>query len=196
MLAVTAAGLAVLIGLLAVPLVFVINVERAATVEVTWRVRWLYGLVEVGPSWRPGRRLAAGAQVRESARAFTRKRPWSLGTVLAVLRTPGLLGSFSRLARALGRTARVDDFALSVRLGCDDPADTGIVHGIVSPWLALAALRGWTVDCRPTFVETGVMGTLHGTIRVRPSAVLGTVVAFFVSPPVLRAIWTAWRVPK
>ena len=47
MLAVAAAGLVALFGVLAVPVVFVIDAERAATLKTTWRVRWLYGLVDI-----------------------------------------------------------------------------------------------------------------------------------------------------
>ena len=112
---------------------------------------------------------------------------------IAILRTRGLPGRFGRLALAFGRRVRLEDFALRMSFGFDDPAETGIVYGFLSPWLVMATMRGWNVECRPMFLESGMTGKLQGTIRVRPLAVLGTIVAFLVSPPVLRAIRSAWR---
>jgi hypothetical protein len=113
--------------------------------------------------------------------------------VIAVLRTRGLPGRFGRLALAFGRRVRFEDVLLRVSFGFDDPADTGIVYGFLSPWLIMATMRGWNVGCWPTFLEAGVTGKLQGTVRVRPLAVLGTIIAFLLSPPVLRAIRSAWR---
>ena len=193
MLAVAAAGLVALFGVLAVPVVFVIDAERAATVKTTWRVRWLYGLVEVGLTRRrPPPHPPEQAQAHEPTPAL-RKRWRGARMAIAVLRTRGLPGRFGRLALTFGRRVKFEDVALRVNFGFDDPADTGIVYGFLSPWLVMATMRGWNVDCWPMFLETGVTGKLQGTIRVRPLAVLSTIVAFLLSPPVLRAIRSAWR---
>ena len=45
---------ALVVALLAVPVVLVIDAERVDTLEARWRVRWLFGLVDV-PSSRVAR---------------------------------------------------------------------------------------------------------------------------------------------
>ena len=194
MLAVAAAGLVALFGVLVVPVVFVIDAERAATVKTTWRVRWLYGLVNVESTRRrPPPSSPEHTRAHEPTPASPPKRMRRSRMVIAVLRTRGLPGRFGRLVLAFGRRVRFEDVALRVNFGFDDPADTGIVYGLLSPWLVMATMRGWNVGCWPMFLETGVTGKLQGTIRVRPLAVLGTIIAFLLSPPVLRAIRSAWR---
>jgi hypothetical protein len=194
MLAVAAAGLVALFGVLAVPVVFVIDAERAATVKTTWRVRWLYGLVKIESTRRrPPPHSPEHTRADEPTPASRRKRMRGSRMAIAVLRTRGLPVRLGRLALAFGRRVRFEDVALRVSFGFDDPADTGMVYGFLSPWLVMATMRGWNVGCWPMFLETGVTGRLQGTLRVRPLAVLGTVTAFLLSPPVLRAIRSAWR---
>jgi hypothetical protein len=115
---------------------------------------------------------------------------------IAVLRTHGLLRRVGRLAVALGRQVKLEQFHLRTAFGFDDPADTGIVYGCLSPWLVMASLRGWNVECRPMFLESGLRGTAGGTVQVRPLSVAGALVAFLLSPPVVRAARSAWRARK
>ena len=77
--------------------------------------------------------------------------------------------------------------------GLDDPADTGIVYGFLTPLLAMARTRGLDVDCRPMFLDRGWNATVKATLRVRPVSVLAACVAFLVSPPVIRALGVAWK---
>jgi hypothetical protein len=112
---------------------------------------------------------------------------------IAVLRTRGLLRRVARLAWRLRRQVSFQEFHAHTAFGLDDPAYTGVVYGALSPLLVMARLRGLDVDCRPMFLESGVTGTVSGTMRVRPLAVAGALVAFLVSPPVLRSVRAAWR---
>src|SRR5688572_4742971 len=134
MLAVAAAGLVALFGVLAVPVVFVIDAERAAAVTTTWRLRWLYGLVNVESTRRRPPPHPEPTRADEATPAPRRKRMRGLRMVIAVLRTRGLPGRFGRLALAFGRKVRFEDVLLRVSFGFDDPADTGIVYGLLSPW--------------------------------------------------------------
>ena len=67
--------------------------------------------------------------------------------------------------------------------GFDNPADTGVVYGVLAPWLVLAEQRGLNVECRPMFLESGLRGALHATIHIRPLAVLGTLLAYTATLP-------------
>ena len=83
---------------------------------------------------------------------------------------------------------------MHIAFGFDDPADTGVVYGFLSPWLVMARVRGLNVDCRPMFLESGLRGAFRGMVHVRPLPVAGALVSFLVSRPVIRAVRAAWRV--
>jgi Protein of unknown function (DUF2953) len=189
--------LALLVALLAVPVVLVIDAERADTLEATWRVRWLFGLVDVRSSQRRPARPSSepsGDAPRARESASGRRRGARMG--IAALRTPGVLRQVARLASALFRQTKLDELQLRAAFGFDDPADTGVVYGFLSPLLAIAATRRLNVDCRPMFLESGLRGVLNATVHVRPLSVVGALVAFLLSPPVIRAMGSAWQARK
>ncbi|HXW06708.1 MAG TPA: DUF2953 domain-containing protein [Vicinamibacterales bacterium] len=183
----------IVVTLLAVPVVLVIDARRLDTLQAVWRVRWFFGLVDV----RSGRRGSpqpsrTGAEARP-ARAPARDGTGRARMALAVLRTRGLLRRVQRLALSLLRRARLEEFRLHMAFGFDNPADTGIVYGFLSPLLVLAEMRGLDVECRPMFPEAGLRGVFNATVSVRPLSVVGALVAFVLSPPVMRAARSAWR---
>jgi hypothetical protein len=60
----------------------------------------------------------------------------------------------------------------------------------------MARMRGLNVDCRPMFLESGLSGAFRGMVHVRPLSVVGALVGFLLSRPVIRAVGAAWRVRK
>ena len=112
---------------------------------------------------------------------------------MVVLRTRGLLHRVVRLALDLLRQVKLERFHLDAAFGFDDPAYTGVCYGMLSPLFVMADIRELDVHCRPMFVESGLRGDFHATVRVRPLSVMGTLIAFFLSRPVLLAIRSAWR---
>ena len=190
-----AAPVALIVAMLAVPLVLFIEAERTDTLKVRWRLFWLFGLVErrsrngfAPPA--PGR-----ADARPADTPKKRKRRWRRIAVV-VLRTRGLLARVVRLALALLRRVTLERLQLDTVFGFENPADTGFVYGCLSPVLVMAEVRGLNIRCRPMFLEPGVRGAFRATIRVRPLLVVGPIVAFLVSPPVFRAARVAWRTRK
>jgi hypothetical protein len=188
-----AAPIALLVAMLAVPLVLFIEAERTDTLTVRWRLFWLFGLVKP----RSRNRSAPSPAVDAGRPADTPKKRTGRGRMaVAVLRTRGLFGRVVRLARALLRRVTLERLQLDTMFGFENPADTGFVYGCLSPVLVVADVRGLDIRCRPMFLESGVRGAFRATIRVRPLFVVGPIVAFLVSPPVLRAARAAWRTRK
>jgi len=189
-----AALLAVVVALLAVPVVLVIDAERADTLRLRWRVRWLFGLVDIRSARRahtlpsPDRSDATKPKRTTTGQRWRRTR---MG--IAVLRTRGLVQRVARLAWRLRRQITLKEFHVRTAFGLGDPAATGLVYGALSPLLVMARVGGLDVDCRPMFQESGFTGAVGGTIQVRPLPVAGAVVAFLLSPPVLRSVRAAWR---
>lgn len=192
----TLTGLLILIaGVLAVPVVLMIDAQRADTVEARWQMRWLFGLVNIRSSKsRPRQSAPTPARATRPADGSKKARRKRLRIGVAVLRTRGLLHRVVQLAVGLLRQAKLERLRVRTSFGFDDPADTGLVYGGLSPALVLARLRGWDVQCRPMFLESGLRGDVRATIRIRPLFVVATIIAFLVSPPVLRAALAAWRV--
>jgi len=188
---------AVVVALLAVPVVLVIDAERAETLRLRWRVRWLFGLVDI----RSARRVRTLPSSERSAAARSKRTPadrrWRRTRMgIAVLRTRGLVQRVARLAWRLRRQITLKEFHVRTAFGLGDPAATGLVYGALSPLLVMARVGGLDVDCRPMFQESGFTGAVGGTIQVRPLPVAGALVAFLVSPPVLRSMRAAWRARK
>ena len=191
--------LAVLVALLAVPVVLTVDAERVDKLKAAWRVRWLFGLVDIRSSGGPP---APTAQKRSdpSIPVGASRRPDERGPRLrmgvAVLRTRGLFRRVVRFASGLLRQVTLERFRLRAEFGFDNPADTGVLYGMLSPLLVMADARGLDVHCRPMFLESGVKGAFGATVHVRPLSAVATVAAFLLSPPVLRAAGSAWRARK
>lgn len=115
---------------------------------------------------------------------------------IAALRTRGLPGRVGRLGVTLLRQAKLEEFRVRTAFGFDNPADTGIVYGLLSPWLMVAAARGLHLECRPMFEESGLRGAIIARVHVRPLSVVGALTAFLASPSVIRAARAAWRARK
>lgn len=211
---------ALVIALLAAPITVTLDVERVEAFAARWRLRWAYGLVRVGSrdsSSRPTNTVLTGQRAStppaiqaepeqtaedndDAARADRpkrqlRKKAHGAGgrVVLAVMCTPGFLGRVGRLTRALIGRVRIEQFRLRAAFGLSDPADTGMMYGLLSPGLVIATVYHLDVECRPVFDQAGVRLTLKASVRVVPLAVAITVLAFLLSPPVIRALLAARR---
>jgi hypothetical protein len=182
-------------ALLSAPLVLAVDAERLERFTYSWRVRGLFGLVDVrsGDRAREAAPPTASPPVRVPARQRVRRMRRRAPMAIAVLRTRGFVGRTARTAAAVSRRLTVHDFRLHTAFGFDDPADTGVTFGALSPLLVMARVRGLDLQCQPVFDEATWQGALHTSVRLRPIAVIGVLLAFVVSPPALRAARAAWR---
>ena len=191
--------LGVLVALLAVPVVLAVDAERVDRLETRWRGLWLFGLVDIPLSG--GRRARPAPTRADAARAAgrfhrARERGTGLRMGVAVLRTRGFLPRVVRLIADVFRRVTLERFHLRAAVGFDNPADAGVFYGILSPLLVMADVRGLDVHCSPMFLESGVRGVVGATVQVRPLSVVATMIAFLFSPPVFRAMGSAWRARK
>ncbi len=189
----------VVVALLAIPVSLVVDIERTARLQSRLRVHWLFGLVDVELGRRQPRRAPPtrpSTKARKPRRAASRLAWPRLGRgptiALALLRTEGLVGRILRLFCDLAPRFSFQAVYLRVDFGLDDPADTGRLYGTLAPFLVAAASSGFDVRCRPDFQEARLRGSCGGQIRARPISLLGVVVGFLCSPPMLRAIRAVW----
>ena len=187
--------LAAVVLLLAIPVRFSMRIEKADRTRVRWRLRWLFGLVDVRSAGRTGEaeveerppEAAAPARSRK-----TRRRRFRQSAALEVLRTEGLLRRVQRLVFALLLAIRWEDLSASVRFGFEDPADTGLWYGALAPVLVAGRVRGWPVSCQPVFDDACVEGVCSLAARLRPISIVRIALGLLVSREVFRAI-RAWR---
>lgn len=190
---VLAALFVVVVALLAVPVVLVIDAERADRFRTRWQVQWLFGLVHAGSRDSGSAKPVAVRPARASPAPPATERGRGRRVAMAVVRTRGLIPRVVRLIADLLRQVSIDRFRLYAAFGFDDPADTGIVYGWLAPLLVTAGVHGLDIRCQPMFQEAGVTGNLTATMRIRPLSLVTTVLLFIVSRPARRAAVRAWR---
>jgi hypothetical protein len=161
-------------------------VHKKGQFHVRLRIRWLLGVFQ--------KRLVPGAQPKpvkpekpETPKAERGPTRWPR-YLLAAIRTEGLIPLVLKLVPQLLGNLRIRDLALDLRVGLDDPALTGEFYGSLCTVLVpMRALPGSCVSVVPDFDGMVLDGELETEIRVVPASLLGTVLAFAVSPPFLRA---------
>lgn len=181
---------ALVIGVLAVPLRVTVDAEYRDGLTTRWRLGWLWWLVDVGPG-RAARDGEEDARVVSPASGHTRRSRRVARMSMAVVRTPGLLQRIGRLLADLSRCATIERLQLRVAFGLDNPADTGVMYGLLSPLVIGARVNGLDVDCQPLFGSTALHGRGGATLRLRPLMLMATVAAFAFSRPVIRAVRAA-----
>ena len=107
-------------------------------------------------------------------------------------RSEGFVRGIVRLVRRVFAGLQVSDVALWIRVGLDDPADTGRLYGCLYPFSrVLSGIVHSDIDLRPDFSGAHLTFDGHARVRLVPARVLGPAVAFTFSRPTLRAIWMA-----
>lgn len=77
---------------------------------------------------------------------------WSGQEMLSIIQTQGLTGNLKRLLGGLVHAVGIRYFKMRLRIGLDDPADTGLAAGRI--WSALGCLqsiRPVEIDIEPSF---------------------------------------------
>ena len=73
---------------------------------------------------------------------------------------------------------------MRLRIGLDDPADTGRLWALVGPVSGLLAnIHEVSIEIEPEFFETIIELNSNGTIRVIPLQIIFLTAALLLSPP-------------
>ena len=175
-----------IVALLAIPVSFRYRVAWGRETRREFRLRWLFGLVEVelpragGDS--PAEKRAPLAKTRHREREARRK-----GNPAAALRHAPFRRRMLQFVRGLWRAIEKHDFRLRLRIGLGDPADTGQLWAFVGPLAGLlAGCRQAAVEIEPEFVDAVFELDSSGEIRVVPLRLVGLVLGLLLSP-------AAWR---
>ena len=178
-----------LITLLSIPVDLAFRVRRETSLRTDLTVRWMFGLVEFPLKGRKRREKTAKprAKKREKRGRLARRLPQLLGALQSAQFRHRLL----RFCRDIIAALRLRDFGLRLRLGFDDPADTGIAWAFVGPLVAfLEAREAANVDVGADFERETFEVEAGGKVRLIPAHLAWIFLVFALSPVTLRTAWT------
>jgi hypothetical protein len=188
-----AALFGLLVILVAIPIDISFEIDRVEQMEGQLTVRWLFGLVRfTTPITATGKTEAASAP--EYPETETPRKPHQAGrplNVLGVLKQVTFRRRVYRLLRDLLRATHPHEMFLHLRLGLGDPADTGRLWAFVGPTAAYFAnnIQSARIIVEPEFMDLVFEVHGHGRVYLIPLQFIALIIAFFLSPPSLRA----WR---
>ena len=175
-----------LIALLSVPVDLAFRVRRQTSFRGDLTVRWMFGLVEFPLTGRKRREKPAKPKVKKRGRAAR-----LLPRLLGALRSAQFRRRLLRFCKDIIAALRLRDFGLRLRLGFDDPADTGIAWAFVGPLVAFLQTRQATnVDVGADFERETLEFDAGGKVRIVPAQLVSIGMAFTLSPVTLRTAWT------
>jgi hypothetical protein len=154
------------------PLDISMSIDTDSSREPSLRLAWLFGFFRFQPRKRP-----RGPQKPDMSSAFR------------ILRVKGMGRGVAKLLRTILRRLEVRDFEAELTIGLDDPADTGMLIGVLTPaGIALSQLTGRPFTIRPSFGGAVFEGRGAITVRVFPVRVLPATVRFLYSMPAFSAV--------
>ena len=150
-------------------------------------VSWLFGLVNVSLPTESVRRQDVPAGAPSSATQADSKRG---SGALRAFREESFRRRLFRYLGDLWRSVDAENIRLRVRLGLDDPADTGLLWGVIGPVAALlGAAERISVRVEPDFAAETIDVDSSGQIRLIPLRPLVLTAMLGCSP----AIWRGLR---
>lgn len=124
-----------------------------------------------------------------------------LRSFLTLITTRGVLAATIRLARRILASLRVRQLDADLRVGLDDPADTGMMCSVLWPLVVHPNLFGPIMfRVEPVFEGLALEATLRGEVRVIPAQMVANFLRFVFSPAGLRVVKltvvSQWRKKK
>ena len=176
------ASLAVAIILvLCIPLDTVFYVDVYGRPKFQIKLAWFFGLVN--------KEITTGKKKPgKEKQAAEGKRKTNIKTVFQILRTRGLLKQLKRLLKDIFKGLKISDLRVNLRIGLDDPADTGLLFALIGPAIFfLGSSRFHEIKVEPSFEDRVVFeGNLSGALRFIPIRMTMHLLRFTFSTPAIR----------
>lgn len=185
-----------LVLVLAIPFEFVFIVYRQRETRADFSILWLFGVVRVPVSNKTARQRFKKPSKTKKPRKHKSKSA-NFATVSDLFRNARFRYRLIRFVKDVFKTIHIASFYLRVRLGLDDPADTGRIWAYLGPLAVfLTNLSNATVSLEPDFQTEILLYESSGRIRVIPLQVIVTVLAFVFSPVTIQAFWRMRKAGK
>ena len=169
--------------LLAIPVDLVFCVEKEVAFKSRVRVGWMFGLI--------AKDISGKKEPEKEKRKRKRKRKDKSNTkpLLAMFGAKGFLLKLLGLVRDILRLLNIRELEVNLRVGLDDPAETGLLFALVGPALVCAkSFSALDVQVEPDFEQENLQGYCKGDFRAFPIRFAGLIILFAFSPTTIRAI--------
>jgi Protein of unknown function (DUF2953) len=180
------------VGLLRAPVDVSLALVRDTRTDLHVGVRWLFLRFErkLGEGGRAARKPKAEKKPGKPHKGGIRR----LRTLRSVASVSGLTFWLTRFLGRLVGAVRVRRLAADLRLGLEDPADTGRLFGFLAP-LALGLDRFRRLDVRvlPDFGGPVVAGRAEAVLTLYPFRVAAALLLLVFSPQAFRLAWALAR---
>ena len=186
-----------LLALLALPVEIDYTFDSESRPRSAARIVWLLGLVRFRPGSREGkerRRKPRKRAAPKGRRPRRSARERGFRVLLAAIRSEGFVRRVFKLLRAVFSATEIKRLRARFLIGLDDPADTGLVYGLLAPALSLFhALPRADFAAVPVFDRSTLGANMNIRLRLVPINYLKAAVAFIISMETLRAAMAAYR---
>jgi hypothetical protein len=189
MLSGVAAGLLLLIVVLAIPVVVTFHLSWREAFQNDTELRWAFGLVRIRlPSQQSETRSPKGKEPEAKAtpiRRSSRKKH----NVFAAVWQKSFRRRISRFIGQVWNAVHMQNLTLRLRIGLGDPADTGQLWAFFGPAAGLLAnVHEASIEIEPEFFDTTIELDSSGSIRLIPLQIIYLSVALLLSPSVWQGI--------
>jgi len=176
------AGIALFILLVfSIPVDMAFNFGGPGAARSRMRVGWLFGLL--------GKEFGGRRKKPKEPAPERKKKRRSMKPLLSLLMTKEIARGLLKLSRRILSGVRVRHLDARLRIGLDDPADTGMLYSALWPVLIpLTYNTSAKVRMEISFEEPVLDLTASGRIRVFPIQMVWSVLLFALSPAGLRAM--------
>ena len=183
--------------ILCIPIDMSFRFETHGKPKLKSNLVWLFGLVKK----EQGRKKEESDQGRDviKTKPKPKKRRIRIRTILQIIKTKGLIKQCLRFLENIFRHIRIKDFSGYIKIGFEDPADTGILFATIGAATSISNIYcPYPIKIEPSFEDRFVFESkLKGTFRVRPIQVTPTFMRFVFSLSTIRVlkvlISTKWR---
>jgi hypothetical protein len=182
---------------LSVPLDFVFDINTNKSPRFSFRLLWFFGLVDTDlkkPKSKPEqKKKAIGKKPKK-------RRGPKAGAIYRILQIDKLFSHVVRLLRGILNSFNIKELSANIRVGFDNPADTGWLFAVAAPTNFLFSYLPYDINFQPSFNnETILEGNLSGDIRLKPLKLISPIAGFVFSLQsirILKILISEWKRKK
>ncbi|GEM_PF-3251549 len=184
--------------LLSIPIEIEYSYDSRSGLKSGTQIVWLFGLLRFQPKRKkedePGDELRHQVPSKQTSRKPVKADNKGFEVLLALFCSEGFIRRFFRLLYAVLTITRIKQLRARLLLGLDDPADTGLVYGLLMPCFSfLYAVPRVEFVATPVFDRYVVESNLQMKICMVPIRYLKAIVFFLFSLETFRAAKAAYK---
>ena len=185
--------LALIILGLAIPFEIIFNIQRKKGFHSDVVVHWLFGVVKFNIA-KQHKQKVIKEPTRKKQKKKAKKKRTSIGAAKDLFWNAKFRYRLIRFVKDIFKSIHIAAFNLRIKLGLNDPADTGRLWAYLGPLsVFLSNLSNTKVQLEPDFQTEVLYLNSNGVIRVVPLEVVFTVLSFVFSPITIKALWGALK---